>query len=147
VLAHVIHTLICCVCLHEQVTGEIKIALEIHGSVIGNQREKGRGLTLFQLKQSDEPNIFGLDEADFSSIRVFARVSITPGSLRISIEFSTFVSVSFSLSLLNARVLSLYFYLSVSLYLFASLSPISSTLSPLLLSPSPPLPRFTKLTS
>ena len=72
-------------------TGEIKIALEIHGSVIGNQREKGRGLTLFQLKQSDEQNIFGLDEADFSSIRVYARVSITlyvsPLSSRLSFLF------------------------------------------------------------
>ena len=70
-------------------TGEIKIALEIHGSVIGNQREKG--LTLFQLKQSDEQNIFGLDEADFSSIRVYARVSITlyvsPLSSRLSFLF------------------------------------------------------------
>jgi hypothetical protein len=72
--AHVIYTLICYGCLHEQVTGEIKIALEIHGTFIDNQREKGRGLTLFQLKQSDEQKIFGVDEADFSSIRVLYAV-------------------------------------------------------------------------
>jgi hypothetical protein len=91
--AHVIYTLICYGCLHEQVTGEIKIALEIHGSFIDNQREKGRGLTLFQLKQNDEQKIFGVDEADFSSIRVYAvfplllALYVSPSSSRLSCLF------------------------------------------------------------
>ncbi len=84
-----VYILMCYGCLHEQ--GEVRIAIQIQGSVQKNRFER-RGW--FQLKQNDDHMLFESDETDLSAIQVYSVVFITPGSLCISIESSACLSPS-----------------------------------------------------